>query len=173
MHFIFFLNTTLHWDPNKVGIISIGSTKCEIRNLQYIIQIYEINKEKYKSITLSSYWADSTTRGPRSRAKCTHQRGPKHRRGLLTRMAHGWLPPARAAADTTGPLARGRKDRGGTATAGARRRRVGWWSWDHHCALRMIPNWVRYYGDPRGGWGARYRPRRTVELQWWRIGERS
>jgi hypothetical protein len=78
---------------------------------------------------------------PKTPARSAHVRGP-------------WAAPAaRAAANRTDPLARGRKSRGGTATAGARCRRVGWRSRDHRRALRVIPNRVRYYGDPRGGWG--------------------
>jgi hypothetical protein len=78
-------------------------------------------KEKHKFKTLSSYWAGSPTRGPRSRTRRTHQRGPKQRRSPLTRVARGLQPPASAAADRTGPQGRERKGRGGTAMAEARR----------------------------------------------------
>jgi hypothetical protein len=48
MHVIFFLNTTLYTTPNKLGIISNGSTNLEICNLQNDIKYVKIIPEKQK-----------------------------------------------------------------------------------------------------------------------------
>ena len=56
VHVIFFLNTRLHYDPNKIGTTQFGSTKLEIQILQNNIQIWKFE--------LAFEYTVTVTRGP-------------------------------------------------------------------------------------------------------------
>ena len=52
-HIIFFLNTTLHYESNKIGTIQFGSTKLEIQILQNNIQIWKFELAFEYTVTVT------------------------------------------------------------------------------------------------------------------------
>jgi hypothetical protein len=70
IYFIFFRNTTLCTDPNKLGITSNGSTNFEIWNLQNGIKSMKITKEN-KKLNPTRYWDSPLTRDPLTESACT------------------------------------------------------------------------------------------------------
>jgi hypothetical protein len=64
IYFIFFLNTTLHTNPNKLGITSIESTKLRYGIYNITNKSVKSIKEKHKIKTLTDYRAGSPTRRP-------------------------------------------------------------------------------------------------------------
>ena len=70
IHVIFFLNTRLPYDPNKIGITPFGSTNLEIQNSQNSIQICNFELAFEQTVT--------STRGPhvsRTRMSVRQNRG--------------------------------------------------------------------------------------------------
>ena len=51
VHVIFFLNTTLQYDPTKIGITPFGSTNLEIQNSQNSIQNWKFELAFEQTVT--------------------------------------------------------------------------------------------------------------------------
>ena len=69
-HIIFFLNTTLHYESNKIGTTQFGSTKQEIQKYQISIQncIFELALWTTQSLTCGT-WPSADPTGQRQRSR--------------------------------------------------------------------------------------------------------